>query len=58
MNGGLGNVNAMVIAQPILPTHAKTSRQNRSGHALKSDLIQQSILDIIKFKASYQLFLE
>jgi hypothetical protein len=56
MNGGLGNVNAMVIAQPILPAHASTSRQNRSGHVLKSDLIQSSIPDSTEIKVSYQQF--
>ena len=56
INGGLGNVSAMVTAQPILPAQAITSSTKRKGQTLKSAFIQFITPSTICVKASYQQF--
>ena len=58
INGGLGSVSAMVMAQAMLPAQAITSSTNRKGQTLKSALIQVTIPSTICIKASCQQFRE
>ena len=56
INGGLGSVSAMVMAQPILPAHASTSSMKRKGQTRKSALIQFTIPNTTSFTMFCQQF--